>query len=91
MVPILEEYDCFLSLFSPISTVFVPPVRTRYRKKLADLMGFKRPIVEVLTWHVSGVGGSISFEFLHDRFHLSECHIGYCNDFMDLKEQWVSY
>ena len=90
LVPTLEEYDCFLSLSTPLSTVFIPLVRTRYRKRLANLMGFKRPVVEALTWHGSGVGGSISFEFLHDWFHLSECLVGYHDDFVDL-EQWSSY
>ena len=65
LVPTLEEYDHFLSLSTPVSTVFVAPMRTRYHKKLTDLMGFKRPVVEVVTWHGSGVGGSMSFEFLH--------------------------
>ena len=37
------------------------------------------------------VGRSMSFEFLHDRFYLSECLVGYRDDFMDLKEQWASY
>ena len=39
----------------------------------------------------SGVGGSMSFEFLHDWFHLLECLVGYHDDFMDLEEQWSSY
>ena len=91
LVPILEEYDHFLSLSTPLSTVFIPLVRTRYRKRLANLMGFKRPVVEVLTWHGSKVEGSMSFEFLHDWFHLLECLVGYHDDFMDLEEQWSSY
>ena len=91
MVPTLEEYDCFLSISTPLSNVFVPPVRTRYHQKLADLMGFKRLVVEALTWHGSEVGGSMSLEFLHDRFHLSDCPIGYCDNFMDLEERWASY
>jgi len=76
LVPTLEEYDRFLSLSTPVSIDFIPPMRTRYRKNLANLMGFKRPVVEVLTWHGSGVGGSMSFKFLHDRFHLPECPVG---------------
>ena len=86
LVPTLEEYDCFLSLSTPLSTIFVPPVRTHYCKWLANLMGFKRPIVEALTWHGSRVGGSMSFKFLHDRFHLSKCLVGYQDDFVDLEE-----
>ena len=91
LVPTLEKYDRFLSLSTPVSTIFIPPVQIRYRKKLADLMGFKRPVMEALTWHCNGVGGSMSFEFLHDRFHLLECPVGYRNDFMDLEERWASY
>ena len=91
LVPTLEKYDCFLSLSTLVSTIFIPPVQIRYRKKLADLMGFKRPVMEALTWHCSGVGGSMSFKFLHDRFHLLECPVGYRNDFMDLEERWASY
>ena len=90
LVPTLEKYDRFLSLYTLMSTVFISPMQTRYHKKLGDLMDFKRPTVEALTWHGSGVGGSMSFEFLHDRFHLSECPVGYHDDFMDLEEQWAS-
>ena len=86
MVPTLEEYDRFFSLSTSMSTVFIPPIRTRYRKKLVDLMGFKRLVMEALTWHGSKVGGSMSFEFLNDWFHLSECPVGYRDDFMDLEE-----
>jgi len=86
LVPTLEEYNRFLSLSTPMSSVFIPLVQTWYRKKLADLMGFKWPVVEVLTWHGSKVEGSMSFKFLHDRFHLPECPVGYHNDFMDLEE-----
>ena len=28
LMPTLGEYDCFLSLSTPVSTVFIPPVRT---------------------------------------------------------------
>lgn len=66
LVPNLEEYDHFLSLSTPLSIVLFSPVQTHYRKQLADLMGFKRPVMEALTWHGRGVGGSLSFEFLHD-------------------------
>ena len=58
-----------------------------YRKKLTNLIGFKGLVVEVLTWHGSEVGGSMSFELLRDRFHLSECPVGYRDNFMDLEEQ----
>ena len=33
----------------------------------------------------------MSFEFLYDWFHLSECPVGYRDDFVDLEEQWSSY
>ena len=91
LVPTLEEYDRFLSLSTPLSTIFVPSVRIRYRKRLANLIGFKGPVVEVLTWHGSEVGGMRSFEFLHDQFHLSKCLVGYRDDFVDFEEQWSSY
>ena len=42
LVPTLEKYDRFLSLSTLLNTVFVPPVWTRYRKRLTNLMGFKR-------------------------------------------------
>ena len=77
LVPTLVEYDRFLSLSTPLSTIFIPPVRTCYCNRLIDLMGFKRLVVEVLTLHGNGVGGSMSFEFLYDQFHLSECPVGY--------------
>ena len=76
LVPTLEEYDHFLSVSTPLSTTFAPPMWTHYRKRLTDMMGFKRPIVEALTWYGNGVGGSMSFEFLRDQFHLSECPAG---------------
>ena len=69
LVLTLEEYDHFLSFSTHLSTIFIPSVRSRYCKRLTDLMGFKRPIVEALTWYGSGVGGSISFDFLQDQFH----------------------
>ena len=47
--------------------------------------------MEALTWYGSGIGGSMSFEFLHVRFHLSECPIGYQDDFVDLEERCASY
>ena len=42
--------------------------------------------MEALTWYGSGVGRSMSFEFLYDGFHLSECPVGYQDDFVDLEE-----
>ena len=91
MVSTLKKYDRFLSLSTPVSTVFVPPVQTHYRKWLADLMGLKRPVVEVLTWHGGGVVRSMSFEFLHDWFQLPECPASYRDNFMDLEKRWASY
>ena len=91
LVPTLEEYDRFISFSTLVSTVFVPPVRTHYHKWLSNMMGFKRPVMEALTWHGSGVGGNMSFEFLHDWFHLSKCPFGYRNDFVDLDERWSFY
>ena len=43
--------------------------------------------MEALTWHGNGVKGSMSFEFLHDWFHLLECSVGYRDDFVDLEER----
>ena len=91
LVPTLEEYDRFLSLASPLSTIFVPLVWPHYRKRLTDLLGLKRPVMEVLTWYGSGIEGSMSFDFLYDRFHSLECLVGYRDDFVDLKEWWTSY
>ena len=64
---------------------------TRYRKKLVDLMGFKWLVVVALTWYGSGVGRSVSFEFLHDRFQLLECLVGYRDDSVDLEERWACF
>ena len=91
LVPSLEEYDRFRSLSTPLSTIFVPPVRPRYHKRLTDLLGFKRPIVEALTWYGSGIRGSMSFDFLYDQFFLLECLVGYRDDFVDSEERWTSY
>ena len=49
LVPTLEEYDCFLSFSTPLSTIFVPLVCPHYCKRLANLLGLKRPIMEALT------------------------------------------
>ena len=90
-MPALGKYVHFLSLPTPLSTVFIPPVRSRYPKRLTNLIGFKRPIVEALTWYSSEIGGSMSFDFLNDRFHSLECPVGYQDDFVDLEEWWTSY
>ena len=76
-MPTLEECDHFLSFSTPLSTVFVPLVQTRYHKRLTDQIGFKRPVVEALTWYGSEIGGSMSFEFLHDQFHSLDCLVTY--------------
>ena len=68
LVPTLGEYACFLSLSTPLSTVFTPLAQTRYHKRLINIMGFKRLVVEALTWYGSEIGESMSFEFLHDQF-----------------------
>ena len=41
--------------------------------------------MEVLTWHGNGVEGRMPFEFLHDWFYLSECPIGYRDNFVGLE------
>ena len=55
LVPTLEEYDRFLSLATPLSIIFVPLVWPHHRKRLTDLLGLKRPIVEALTWYGNGI------------------------------------
>lgn len=91
LVPALEEYDRFLYLPTPLSFVYVSSVWPRCRKRLANLLGLKRPVVEALTWHNSEIGGSMSFSFLYDHFRPLEFLIGYRDDFVDLKERWASY
>ena len=91
LVPTLKEYDRFFFLSTPLSTVFVPPVRPHYCQRLTNLMGFRRSIVEALTWYGNGIRGSMYFDFLHDWFHSLECHVGYRGNFVDLKEWWASY
>ena len=86
LVPTLEEYDRFLSFSTPLSTIFVPPMQPRYRKRLTDLLGFKRPVVEALTWYGSRIGESMSFNFLYGWFRPLECPVGYQDDFVDLEE-----
>ena len=61
-------------------------MRPCYHKRLTDLLGWKRPVVELLTWYSSRIGGSMSFDILYDRFHPLECHVGYQDDFVDLEE-----
>ena len=90
-VPTLEEYDRFLSLSTPLSTIFVPLVRPRYHKRLIDLLGLKRLVIKALTWYGSGIEGSMSFNFFYDRFHSLECPVGYRDDFVDLEERGTSY
>ena len=77
LVPNLEECDCFLSLSTLLCTIFVPPMRPCYCKRLTDLLGFKRPVVEAFTWYGSEIGGTMSFDFLYDQFHSLECPVGY--------------
>ena len=47
--------------------------------------------MEALTWYGSGVGRSMSFEFLYDQFQLPECSVGYQDDFVNLEERWALY
>ena len=49
----------------------------RYRKRLTDLLGLKRPVVEALTLYGSGIGGSMSFDSLYDQFQSLEYPVGY--------------
>ena len=91
LVPTLEEYNHFLSLSIPLSIIFVPLVRPLYHKRLTDLLGLKRPVIEALTCLGSGIGGCMSFDFLYDRFHSLECPVGYRDEFVDLEERRTSY
>ena len=59
----LEEYDHFLSLPTPSSQVYQPLTRSRFCKWLAELLGLKTPVVDVLTQYGSGFGGSIPWDF----------------------------
>ena len=63
LVPTLEEYDHFLSLPTPMIWVYRPPTQSHFRKQLAELLGLKTHIMDVLTRHGSGLGGSIPFDF----------------------------
>ena len=49
LVPTLEEYDHFLSLPTPVSRVYRPPAQPRYQNRLAELLGLKTLVVDVLT------------------------------------------
>ena len=91
LAPTLEGYAYFLSLSTFLSTIFVPPMRPHYCKRLTDLLGLKRPVMEALIWYGSEIGGSMSFDFLYDWFHPLECPIGYQDDFVDLEEKRTSY
>ena len=72
LLPTLKEYDRFLSLSTPLSTIFVPLLWPHYQKRLTDLLGSKRPIVETLTWYGSRIGRSMSCDFLYDQFYSLE-------------------
>jgi len=60
----LEEYDRFLSLPTSMSRVYRPLTRSRFHKWLAEFLGLKTPVVDVLTQYRSGLGVSIPFDFL---------------------------
>ena len=47
--------------------------------------------MEALTLYGNEIGGSMSFEFLYDQFHLLQCLIGYRDGFVDLGEWQASY
>lgn len=49
LVPTLEEYDYFLALSTLVSWVYQPLIRTCYCKRLVELLGLKRPVIEALT------------------------------------------
>ena len=49
MVLTLEKYDRFLSLPTLVSQVYRPPTQPRFRKRLAELLGLKILVVDVLT------------------------------------------
>ena len=89
LVPTLEEYDHFLSLPTPMIWVYRPPTQSRFRKQLAELLGLKTHIMDVLTRYGSGLGGSIPFDFLLCQFGEPECPIAYRGYFMDLEEHWT--
>lgn len=87
----LEDYDGFLSLSTPVDQVYQPRVRPYYRKWLAELIGMKMPMVDILTQYGSGLGGSLSLDFLTFQFSLAECLVAYRRDFKDLRECWTFY
>ena len=84
IVPTLEEYDRFLSWPTIVNRVYRPPIRSLFRKWLAELLGLRMAIVDVLTWYCSRLGGSMPLDFLICRFGLDECSAAYGGDFMDL-------
>ena len=47
--------------------------------------------MESLTRYGSEVGGSKSFDFLHDQFQLPKCPVGYQDNFVDLEGRWAFY
>jgi len=76
-VPTLEEYGHFLSLPTLVSRVYRPPTRSCFHKRLAELLGLKKPIMNVLTQYGSGLGGSILFNFLLCWFGEAKCLAAY--------------
>ena len=91
LVPTLEEYDRFLSLPTLLSYIYLPSTRSHFRKRLAELLGLKTPVVDVLTQYGNGLGGSLPFDFLLCRFGKVECPIAYRGDFVDLEEHWTFF
>lgn len=49
------------------------------------------PMVDILTQYGSGLGGSLSLDFLTFQFSLAECLVAYRRDFQDLRECWTFY
>ena len=80
---------CFSSYF--MSRAYRPPTQSRFRKRLAELLGLKMLVVDVLTRYGSGFRGSIPFYFLLCRFGEAECPTIYHGDFVDLEEHWTFY
>ena len=70
LVPTLEEYDRILSLSTPMDQVYLPLVRPRYHKRLAELLGLKMVLVDIPTLYESGLEGSLPLDFLICQFSL---------------------